>query len=411
MTVRPATRNPDAGVTRLPVATSRTGRRWVGRLALALLGLLLALGMAEAALRILGPRLPALGSLTSIATFQTYHPVYGFFHRPGAAGWIHTPEFTSYVEINSRGLREREIELTKPPGTQRILVLGDSFVEGAQVPQAHTLSRQLEEELGAGSGGPVQAINAGNAGFGTTQELLFLEHDGRAYGPDLVVLVYFVDNDLSDNGYAVARARRLDTTRRPFFVPDGRGGLELRPPASPPADPLADVRSALRRLMLFNLAENVALRQEARDQERSAGGKDRGAYADNPEPAWREAWTVTEDVLVRTRDTARDMGAELVVVIAPSYFQVDDDAWRRHIDEDGQDRRRLAVDAPNRRLRAIADRHGLRLLDLLPSVRPAVQAGARLYFPDDGHWTSEGHAFAARQLAEYVRSAGLVPTS
>ena len=390
---------------------SRSGRTWLGRLLLGVLGLAMALALAEATLRILGPRVPALGSLTSIATFQTYHPVYGFFHRPGAAGWIHTPEFTSFVQINTRGLREREIDPGKPPGTYRVLVLGDSFVEGAQVPAEDTVSRRLEAELQAGVGRPVQAINAGNAGFGTTQELLFLEHDGRAYAPDLVVLVYFVDNDLSDNGYAVARTRRLDTTRRPFFVPDGRGGLDLRPPAAPPADPLAGVRASLRGLMLFNLAENAALAREAREQERTAGGKDRGAYADNPEPGWQEAWTVTEAVLARTRDAARAMGAELVVVVAPSYFQVDDDAWRRHIDEDGQDRRRLAIDAPNRRLRDIADRQGLRLLDLLPIIRPTVQAGARLYFPDDGHWTGEGHAFAARQLADYLRSAGLVPPS
>ena len=411
VTVRQVTSHPHASA-RNAVSPARAGpgRRWIGRLILGLLGLVLALATAEVALRVLGPRVPALGSLTSIATFQTYHPVYGFFHRPGAAGWIHTPEFTSFVQINSRGLREREIEPARPPGTRRILVLGDSFVEGAQVPAEHTLSRRLEEELRAGSDHPVQTINAGNAGFGTAQELLFLDHDGRAYGPDLVVLVYFVDNDLSDNGYAVARARRLDTTRRPFFVPDGRGGLEPRPPAPPPADPLAGARAGLRQLMLFNLAENVVLSQEARDQERTAGGKDRGAYADNPEPAWQEAWTVTEALLARTGETTRDIGAELVVVVAPSYFQVDDQAWQRHID-DGQDRRRLAIDAPSRRLRAIADRHGLRLLDLLPSIRPAVQAGAPLYFPDDGHWTSEGHAFAARQLAEYLRSVGLAPIS
>ena len=113
-----------------------------------------------------------------------------------------------------------------------MLVLGDSFVEGAQVPVEDTVSRRLEPLLAAAAPGrPVDAVNAGNAGFGTAQELLFLEHDGAAYQPDVVVLVYFVDNDLPDNGYRVARERKLDTTRRPFFVPDGKGGIELRPGA------------------------------------------------------------------------------------------------------------------------------------------------------------------------------------
>ena len=119
VTVRQVTSHPHASA-RNAVSPARAGpgRRWIGRLILGLLGLVLALATAEVALRVLGPRVPALGSLTSIATFQTYHPVYGFFHRPGAAGWIHTPEFTSFVQINSRGLREREIEPARPPGTR-----------------------------------------------------------------------------------------------------------------------------------------------------------------------------------------------------------------------------------------------------------------------------------------------------
>ena len=236
-------------------------------------GLAIGLVAVEVVLRVLGPHLPLVHSLTSIATFQTYHPVYGFFHRPGASGWIETPEFTSHVSFNSRGLRDREIEPAKPADGYRVLVLGDSFVEGAQVPVEDTVSRQLETFLASSAPGrPVQAINAGNAGFGTAQELLFLEHEGAAYQPDVVALVYFVDNDLPDNGYRVARERKLDTTRRPFFVPDGRGGIELRAGAEPPPDRLAAARPLLRRLVTFYLIENYTLWHEAREQEQAQIG-------------------------------------------------------------------------------------------------------------------------------------------
>src|SRR5262245_52491237 len=117
-----------------PLAGGPTARKssvgWRGRVGLLGFGLLIGLVAVELVLRLLGPRLPLVHSLTSIATFQTYHPVYGFFHRPGASGWIETPEFTSYVSFNSRGLREREIEPNKMTGAYRVLVLGDSFVEG-----------------------------------------------------------------------------------------------------------------------------------------------------------------------------------------------------------------------------------------------------------------------------------------
>ena len=57
----------------------------------------------------------------------------------------------------------------------------------------------------------------------------------------------------------------------------------------------------------------------------------------------------------------------------------------------------------------IAERQGLRFLDLLPTIRQAQAGGARLYFPADGHWTSAGHAFAARQIADYLAGSGLAP--
>lgn len=383
---------------------------WKGRVGLLLFGCLAGLLVVEAVLRLLGPRIPFVHSLTSIATFQTYHPVYGFFHRPGASGWIEAEEFTSFVAINSRGLRDREIEPAKPPSGYRVLMLGDSFVEGAQVPLDATVAKRLEELLRASAGGrPLDVVNAGNAGFGTAQELLFLEHDGRVYQPDLVVLVYFIDNDLPDNGYAVARARKLDTTRRPFFVPDGQGGIRLRPGEPPPPDPLAGARPLLRRSATFNLAENFLLWNQARDQEQAQIGKNRPTYLVEPPDEWDEAWWVTEQLLGRVRDSSRAMGAELVVVLAPSYFQVDPDAWRWLVGGDTRGRNRYEVDAPNRRLAAIAERQGLRLLDLLPAIQPAQASGGRLYFPADGHWTSAGHAFAARQIADYLAAAGLTP--
>lgn len=382
---------------------------WRGRLGLLLFGLLIGLLAIEVVLRLLGPRLPVVNGLTSIATFQTYHPVYGFFHRPGASGWIETPEFTSYVSFNSHGLREREISPTRGVTNSRVLVLGDSFVEGAQVPAESTITRQLETLLQARWPNHVpEVINAGNAGFGTAQELLFWEHEGVAYQPDIVVLVYFVDNDLPDNGYRVARERKLDTTRRPFFVPDGKGGIELRPGAAPPPDTFASVRPALRRSVTYNLLENFLLWHEAREQEQAQIGKNRPTYQIDPPAEWDEAWWVTEQILARLQRSVRASGAELMVVAAPSFFQVDDDAWRWLVGGT-RDRDRYEQDVPNRRLAEIAQRQGLHFLDLLPAIREAQRGGAQLYFPADGHWTAEGHAFAARQFFDYLILLGYTP--
>src|SRR5919202_1243350 len=105
----------------------RPGRlaRWSSRLALLVLALLLPLLLLEISLRLFGPILP--GNYRT-GQFQTAHPVYGRFHVPNFDGWVRNPEFVAHVKINSIGLRDDEVAIPKPPGTFRIVVVGDSFV-------------------------------------------------------------------------------------------------------------------------------------------------------------------------------------------------------------------------------------------------------------------------------------------
>jgi hypothetical protein len=223
-----------------------------------------------------------------------------------------------------------------------------------------------------------------------------------------VIMVYFIDNDLPDNGYKVARERKLDTTRRPFYVPDGSGGLQLRPGAPPASDSLDAVRPLLRQSVTYNLIENFTRWQEARDQEQAQIGKNRPTYLPDPPDEWDEAWWVTEQLLGKVQATAQGMGAPLLVVGAPAYYQVNADAWRQLVGGDTRERNRYEQDAPNRRLAGIAERQGLRFLDLLPATRVAQESQGGLYYPADGHWTSAGHAFAAGQLATYLAGSGLM---
>ena len=101
---------------------------------------------------------------------------------------------------------------------------------------------------------------------------------------------------------------------------------------------------------------------------------------------------------------------DLLVVGAPSQFQIDDAAWRTLI---GSDRAtvmaRYGQDAPNRRLEEAVSHAGIRYVDLLPGMRRATASESTpLYFEKDGHWTATGHAVAARLIASYVHEQGLL---
>lgn len=99
------------------------------------------------------------------------------------------------VAINSQGLRDKEYTLTKPAGTYRILMLGDSTTFGWGVPADATVAKILEQRLNAANlGRSFEVLNAGVGNYGTVQEVTYYLQRGRAFHPDLVILEYFIND-------------------------------------------------------------------------------------------------------------------------------------------------------------------------------------------------------------------------
>jgi hypothetical protein len=174
-------------------------RRFGSSLLALLLGLGLALALGELVLRALDvePR-----------EYLTRAELSAYDFSPGSttlySGWLPSAvrEFEVPVRINARGWRDREVPLEKPPGSVRILVLGDSYVEGKEVALERTFQERLEVALNAaaGSGGRgFEVVALGRGGYGTRRQAEVLRREGLAYAPDWVVLAFFPGNDVSDD--------------------------------------------------------------------------------------------------------------------------------------------------------------------------------------------------------------------
>ncbi len=99
------------------------------------------------------------------------------------------------VSINSHKLRDREIPYEKPPGTKRIVMLGDSLVFGWGVDFTSTSSKVLERELNAGRPqADVEVINTGVGNYNTSMEVQYFLNEGYRYSPDIVILNYFIND-------------------------------------------------------------------------------------------------------------------------------------------------------------------------------------------------------------------------
>jgi lysophospholipase L1-like esterase len=96
----------------------------------------------------------------------------------------HTSALGIDFDISSQGLRNREVATPKPPGTFRVLVLGDSVTLGYGVPVDATYTHALEGLIGAPN---VEVINAGASGWVLADSVAYLEHYGLALEPDMIV--------------------------------------------------------------------------------------------------------------------------------------------------------------------------------------------------------------------------------
>jgi hypothetical protein len=375
-------------------AARRAAPSWKARLALIVVGLLLPLLLAEVALRVAGAILP--GDYQTVS-FAEAHPEFGRRNRPGA-GWKKTSEYTSWIEVNSKGLRGAEIDYAKPPGERRVLITGDSFTFAEQVNQQETFTQRLEDRLNAErpGGASYRVLNAGSNGWATANEAVYLAKEGIRFNPDVVVVALYLGNDVSDN------------YRRVATVSDAvQADLALRG-----ADSFDGPRRVLRKSELYTVFESGVLAKLP------WWGDDGGSNSSDRRPPRtlaeaEEAWTITERLLDRMRDVSESKGARFVVMVVPSATAVaqrggpaakdfDDD------EDDSGDDVKPGFEDPHGSLAVISAQSNLTTLDLLQAMRRADnRIKERLYYRQNAHWTAAGHAVAADELYDFLVERGL----
>lgn len=171
----------------------RTRGWWARRLALAAGATLLSLAVAEVLIRALclAPAVKAMEvSSVDCVYCRSTNPILGFELKPN---YRHAnPDYEdTYERTNTHGLRDRERSLQKPAGVHRVILLGDSIVEGHGLPEDETISQQLELLF---PDQRTEVLNFGVSSYCTRSEVELLEVKGLKLDPDVVVLV-FVEND------------------------------------------------------------------------------------------------------------------------------------------------------------------------------------------------------------------------
>ena len=373
-------------------------RRVLAKTAMLLASVAVTIAVLEVATRFFYTPLPPTIEFFRLTRSDYYQAdvTVGWRPRPNiTARHVSGDVFDTTFTTNSRGLRDREHSIEKPPGTLRVVVLGDSFAWGYGVNDDVVFPRLLESQLAG-----VEVINLGVAGYGLRQEFAYLKLEGMRYEPDLVILALCM-NDLSDLPSGTLQPASpashgdpdagLDMFRRLKAFLNSHSALY-----SFVISRVNTNRSLIQLLIWLRLKGQLAGYEELdinlRPALRRYPSKLEGSFAD------------AEDQLRMIRDYLRAANVQFLVALLPSVQAVDHRSFQHTIayTEFGPDD--FDLERPYRRLIALGEAEGIPMVHPLPLFRERHAAGRRLFIARDMHFNPEGHGLFAASLSQPIKT-------
>ena len=310
--------------------------------------------------------------------------------------------------------------------TNRIALIGDSFVEAVEIKRGDNLGVRLGGQL-AGPWKDYSVLSLGNHGTGPAHYLEVLQYAHRNFQVREAVLVLYLGNDLTD-----CSAAMLTHLKEEFFYyhldPSGRlsltphdeskraryaGGLEA--PHQPPWLSAPWILSS----HCMSVQIPLSIRDKIAQRRRNAGGQPQSGrivpmdtslaklglkaapFAVQPDPATLEALTILTALLQRSSDFCAAHGIKLRIVTVPFfpsdfYATQQGAAWSSRLGD-------FDFLKPEREITAWATQHNLSVLPLgewMQRQKLDVSAIRSLYFTGgSGHFTEAGHRFIAGAMA------------
>jgi len=339
----------------------------------------------------------------------------GWELKPGTYRYFDPGAMTlSEIAINSLGLRGKEIQLKVSPNRERVTLLGDSFLFGMALNEADGVAGRVRAALGD----RYEVINVSAPGYGTGQEILFLQHlQEKGYQWGSRVILAFFTNDIQDNlGIDYSTLSRQN--QRPAYGVRPDGSLAIEKAIKPPARKNNTIQLDQEKKYLFvdflrNRAELIGARFPFLVRMFSAvtGGiplaRDPGVimgwYSDGLEARWE----VTSRLIKYMANMVRgDAGVQFDIVFIPSPFQVEP-AFRGIVEDKASSNTDYKmfledIDRPQRMLLELCGKEKIRCVDATGKLRVASKKQPT-YFLREGHLNAHGVSAIQELFAELVR--------
>jgi len=248
-----------------------------------------------------------------------------------------------------------------------VVLVGDSYAFGACVPQGDGVGSALRR-----TGRSV--LNLGYGGNGPLLELAALKELGERFSPQAVLWLYFEGNDLLD-----LRRERRSSLLLNYLDPDFTQRLSEK--------------QALIDSLLYAHHDKRRAQAQARSRGRwrcvliLCGIRKLPVRSTMAAPSEKDLPVgLLGEVLATARDRARSWGGELFFVYLPIWHR-----YSRTVDQDALSRRRDVLE--------MIGGQGIPVIDFTDVLRSHPDPLSLFPFRERGHYTEEGYALLADQIA------------
>ncbi len=309
--------------------------------------------------------------------------------KSGFQGQFPRSEIYGEIKINSKGLRDLERTYEKQTGNYRILGLGDSFAFGHGLPLKESYLSLLEKKLQNKLGDHLEVIKAGSPGVGFKEYLSILEQEGVKYNPDLILVSFFVGNDVNRD-ITIDNAQQSENTKINNSKLDS---FNL----------ILNLKNYLRRnIHLYSFVvdrlKTIPIIRIWLQENGLASGligsyvvdvlmKDYSVISKTYSKGWLEVESILEKM--------EGINDNIVVVIIPTREQVDSSRMLKAANQLGYKIQDIDIYKPSRIIKKYCQNMSILCIDLLPEFINMQEQGEQLYFDIDPHLNKEGNVLAS----------------
>ncbi|MBI3036462.1 SGNH/GDSL hydrolase family protein [Candidatus Woesearchaeota archaeon] len=345
--------------------------------------------------------------------FRTYWPYKSIYVPDDQLNYKPKPNFESVYKspegdvkfwTNNEGFVNHDPKKEKEPGTTRIFIVGDSFVEALYTEKESHFTTLLQNKLN-GLGEKYEVVSYGTSSWGTDNEYKYITTQAIEYSPDVIVLAYY-QNDLQN-----VAASRLFKVEGGNVIPTDVGGTRLGNKIKKLVTRCSFYSSFCSYFQIhaggFKFLHPILHRLGFSVGEGNASifEVDYSAQPYLIEPprqsmeAIEDAWKKTELLINEIRKASEQKGATLVLAYVPAKWEIGEGQYRNFLKNHNLTENEADMNAFRKRLQEISSRNSIQFIDPTDAFAAEEKGGKSLY-QSFVHFTKEGDRLFAEELYE-----------